>query len=96
LLSLPLWYATDDPLWSVVILTAVDTLGFAPTVRKAWARPREESLLFYAIFVARNALSIAALASFTLTTVLFPAVMVLAGIGMCWILLLRRRDAREG
>lgn len=91
LLSLPLWYFTDDPLWSVVILTAVDALGFGPTLRKAWQKPHEESFQFYAIFAMRSSLSIMALENQTLTTVLFPLVMVIACIGVCIMLYWRRR-----
>ena len=52
--ALPLWYFTSDPLWAVTILTTVDVLGFGPTVRKAYAFPHSESLLFFALFTARN------------------------------------------
>lgn len=92
LLSLPLWYLTDDPLWSVVILTVIDALGFAPTLRKAWARPHEESMQFYLIFTVRSVLSVWALESRTLTTVLFPAAMVVACILVCGLLWWRRRQ----
>ena len=92
LLSLPLWYVTDDPMWSVVILTVVDALGFAPTLRKAWARPHEESMQFYLIFAVRSILSVWALESRTLTTVLFPAAMVVACILVCGLLWWRRRQ----
>lgn len=92
LLSLPLWYLTDDPLWSVVILTLVDALGFGPTLRKAWQKPHEESLQFYAIFAVRSLLSIFALESRTLTTVLFPLVMVIACICVCVMLYWRKRS----
>ena len=47
--SIPLWYLTSDPLLSVVILTMVDLLGFAPTFRKAYARPFEEHITFFAL-----------------------------------------------
>ena len=46
LLSIPLWYATSDPLWAVVVLTTVDLLGFGPTLRKlhaAW-NPRARAV----------------------------------------------------
>ncbi len=72
--ALPFWYFTADPLWAVVILTSVDVLGFGPTLRKAWYRPHEESLLFFLLFLVRNLLVIAALEHYSLTTVLFPAV----------------------
>lgn len=76
--SLPFWYFTSDPLWAVVILTTVDVLGFGPTVRKAYIFPHSESLLFFALFTARNLLVIMALENYSVTTVLFPAVIAAA------------------
>ena len=52
--SLPVWYFTSDPLWTVIILTAVDVLGFGPTIRKAYSFPYSESVVFFAIFAARD------------------------------------------
>lgn len=72
--SLPFWYVTAEPLSAVAILTTVDTLGFGPTVRKAYAFPQAESLLFFALFAARNLIVILALEHYSITTVLFPAV----------------------
>lgn len=92
LLSLPAWFFTADPLWSVVILTTVDALGFGPTLRKAWRKPHEESMQFYVLFAVRSMLSVAALESRTLTTVLFPAAMVVACILVCILLWWRRRS----
>lgn len=90
LVALPVWFITDNPLWSVVILTTVDALGFGPTLRKAYAYPHEESLQFYNLFIVRSALSILALETRNLTTVLFPAAMMVACFGVS-ILLWRRR-----
>jgi hypothetical protein len=90
LFSLPAWFFTSDPLWIVVILTLVDGLGFGPTLRKAWARPHEESLPFYAVFALRSLLSCYALESRTLTTLLFPAAMVVACVLVCALLWWRR------
>jgi hypothetical protein len=91
LASLPVWFLTADPLWSVVILTAVDALGFGPTLRKLWHYPFEESLLFYALFALRSLLSVLALETLNLTTTLFPVVMVAACVLTCALLWWRRR-----
>lgn len=72
MMSLPFWYFTSDPLWAVIILTTIDVIGFGPTIRKAFYKPREEQLTFYMIFVVRNTLAIIALEHYSLTTVLFP------------------------
>lgn len=89
--SLPLWYFTSDPLWAVVVLTTVDVLGFGPTIRKAYTAPHSESLPFFALLAARNALVIIALENYSLTTVLFPAVIAVACLALITMVGYRRR-----
>lgn len=89
--SLPLWYLTSDPLWSVLILTTVDVMGFGPTIRKAYHHPLEEQLTFFMIFVARNFIAIVALEHYSLTTVLFPAVTAVACMMLVLMVAYRRR-----
>ncbi len=91
LTSLPAWYLTSDPLWAVVILTAADTLGYAPTFRKSWLWPFSENLTFYGLLTLRNLIAIAALENYSLTTILFPAVIAATTIVFIVMVLLRRR-----
>ncbi len=91
LLSLPLWYWTSDPLWAVVLLTAIDVAGFGPTIRKAYQFPYSESLLFFALFTLRNLLVMLALENLSLTTLLFPAAMLVICIFMITLIAYRRR-----
>lgn len=89
--SLPLWYVMADPLGAVVVLTLVDILGFGPTVRKVYTEPYSESLAFFALFAARNALVILALEHHSLATVLFPAAVAIACLLLMGLLVCRRR-----
>ena len=89
--SLPFWYVTSDPLWTVVILTTVDVLGFGPTIRKAYVEPHSESLLFFALFTTRNLIVIMALENYSVTTVLFPAAIAIAGMLLMAMVTYRRR-----
>lgn len=89
--SLPLWYLTADPLWAVVVLTSVDIAGFGPTLRKAYTRPFEENLLFFAVFAVRNVVAISALEHYSLTTTLFPAATGLACVVLIVAVGYRRR-----
>jgi len=89
--SLPLWYLASDPLWAVVILTAVDLMGFAPTFRKARVHPYEERMTFFTIITARNLFSIVALEHYSVTTVLFPAAMAAACLVFILMVMCRRR-----
>lgn len=88
--SLPFWYLSSDPSWAVVILTTVDVLGFGPTVRKAYDFPHSESLLFFALFTARNLIAIMALENYSITTVLFPAVVAAACVLLMAMVMYRR------
>lgn len=89
--SLPLWYLTSNPMWAVVILTTVDVLGFGPTVRKAYAFPYSESLLFFGLFAARNFIVLMALENYSVTTILFPAVMGVVCVLFMTMITYRRR-----
>jgi hypothetical protein len=89
--SLPVWYLTSNPLWAVVILTTADVLGFGPTFRKAYIRPFEEQLIFFVIMTIRNLISIAALENYSMTTVLFPAVIAATCMIFIPMVMYRRR-----
>ena len=93
--SLPLWSYTSNPLWAVVILTTSEVLGFIPTIRKAYIRPFEESLLFFIIFSMRNTVSILALENYTLTTLLFPVTTTIACLTLIIIVISRRSVAHR-
>jgi len=90
IISLPLWYVTSDPLWTVVILTIVDILGFGPTFRKAYKYPFEEHLIFFVLMTARNLISIVALEHYSWTTILFPFTIAIVCIIFILMVLLRR------
>lgn len=89
--SLPFWYLTRDPLWAVVVLTTVDLLGFGPTIRKAYDDPHSESQLFFALFLVRNFFVLMALATYSVTTVLFPAAIAITCALLIVMVAYRRR-----
>ena len=84
------WFFTKDPLWTVVVLTTVDVIGFGPTLRKAYHHPHEESLTFFSLFALRNLISILALAHVSLTTALFPAATGAGCLALVILILYRR------
>lgn len=93
LAAIPLWSVASDPLWAIGLVTAVELLGFGPTMRKSWQQPWSEPVSFLAILIVRNALVIAALEERSLTTVLFPAAMAGACILLIGILVMRRQSS---
>ena len=90
--SMGIWSLTADPLWAVIVLTLIDTLGFLPTIRKAYHRPFEEHMTMYVIIFFRNLVGMLALETYSTTTLLFPVVMSLSIVIVVPIVLWRRRQ----
>ncbi len=91
LAALPLWFMASNPLWAIVIVTAIELLGFGPTVRKSWHQPYSEPMSFLGILILRNALVIAALEQYSAATLLFPAAMAAACLALIAMMAWRRQ-----
>ncbi|MBL0319279.1 MAG: hypothetical protein IPP74_08335 [Alphaproteobacteria bacterium] len=91
--AIPFWYVTSNPLWAVILLTSIDTVGFFPTIRKAYFKPFEEPMLMYMIVVVRGCISIMALEHYSLTTLLFPVTITLVSVALIGLVIWRRRSS---
>lgn len=89
--AIPLWVITKTPVWSVIIVCIIDTLGYYPTVRKSWDRPHEEAVISYVFSSLGSLFAIFALDHYSLSTWLYSAVLFLSNGSMAAFLLLRRR-----
>ncbi len=94
LASLYLWLVVKQPVWSAILATVVEILGFAPTIRKSWNRPRTETLWTYQIGFFRHGISIFALQQFNILTVLYPAAWTLTNLLFCIFLIIRRKRVK--
>lgn len=86
LLAIGWWAVTSDPLMAVILASLINGFAFYPTFRKSWTKPEQENLTGYNISTVKIALSIAALANFTMTTTLFAGsalVLNCVFVGMC-------------
>jgi chromate transport protein ChrA len=84
------WLLTDDPVFSVILITIIDFLGLVPTIRKSYHKPYEETLITYAFSGLKFLLAIFALDHYTLTTWLYPASLVAANLLFVIMLMVRR------
>lgn len=75
--ALVCWLATSNPLTAVVLLTGAELAGFGPTFRHASNYPHQERISFFSLGAMRNALALAALEHYSLTTALFPSAKLL-------------------
>lgn len=91
LVALPLWYATDNPLSAIILVSFIDLLGYLPTARKAYYKPWEEMWFSYLISNIKHILSIFAMSTYSLTTVLYPVVLLSGNFALIALIFSRRR-----
>lgn len=90
LCAIPLWVLTKTPVWSVILVCTIDTIGYLPTARKAWHKPHEEAAWGYFLSTVGAVFSVIAIEAYTPSTWLYPAVLVVSNGMMGSYLLLRR------
>lgn len=96
LLAIPLWIVTKDPLWSVILVSFIDTIAFIPTLRKSWNNPHSEVLMAFVLGMAGFACAILALDNYSVTNWLYPGtVMVTNSVFILALVLRRKRLARR-
>lgn len=71
------WLLVESVLWSVILASAIDVIGFFPTMRKTWHAPKSESLGSMYVDAIKHSLSIASLNFYSITTWLYPAAVLL-------------------
>lgn len=91
LITIVIWLGEEDPLWSVILITIIDLLGFIPTYRKTYLAPHTETLDIYVLDVFSYGAAIVAIANYSLATTLYVSSLVLTNAVMAAIIILRRR-----
>lgn len=80
LLAIIPWYVTKNPTLSVIMVTIVDACAFIPTLRKTLKDPESETFATYSLNILRHILSIFAISTYNLTTVLYPAYLLVLNV----------------
>lgn len=93
--AIPLWMATKTPVWSVILVCIIDTIGYIPTLRKAWHKPQEETPRGYFLSCFGAFFSLIALEAYTLSTWLYPLVLTFSNGSMAAFLILRKRHKNK-
>jgi len=95
LMTIPLWLATDTPLWSMLLIIVIEFLATWPTARKSWMKPQEESPLSYLLAGVKFAPSALAMEEFNFITLSYPVALVFINLALI-ALIMGRRYALEG
>lgn len=90
--ALIIWLLARQPVVSVIMLCAVDALGFMPTIRKSWSKPYSETLVTYMINAVRFCLALIALSEYNFVAAFYPFYWALSDILFCSFLIIRRKQ----
>jgi len=91
-----LWRIADEPIAAAIFVTVADSLGYLPTIKKAFRWPAEENLGAFSIWTLGNLLTILALNRYSLATWLYPASGVAMNIVLISIIIYRRSRVSSG
>lgn len=94
-IAIAVWLFAKQPVISIILVSTIDMLGFAPTFRKSWNKPYSETLFTYLLNTFRHGLSILALQSYSIVTWLYPVTWVLANGLFSVTLLIRRKQLQR-
>ncbi|KVL84802.1 hypothetical protein [Burkholderia stagnalis] len=89
--AIPVWVLTKDPTASICLVTLIELAGLGPTVRKTFRDPWSESLVYFALCIVKYALAVLALRTWSVAVAFYPIVNIAASIGVCMLMIVRRR-----
>jgi hypothetical protein len=93
---IPVWALTRNPLWAVVLASAIDGAAYYPTMRKSWHRPQQETYVTYCLDIAKWLFALLALTSYSAVTLIYPLFLLAANSVLVTIILTRRAALARG
>jgi hypothetical protein len=90
LASIGVYIFLKEPLLSIILISAIDFVGFLPTLRKAYIEPYSETLTMFAFFAVSGVFTMLALHDYSLTTILYPLTLIGINILATTVIWLRR------
>ena len=90
LITIPLWYFTKTPFWSVILISIINALGYIPTFRKSFSNPYEEAILPWSLSISGVIISMIALDKLSVITLLYPLTSVIISVGLVSMMVWRR------
>ncbi len=91
LLAIMVWWQLDSPLLAVLIVSAIDGLGYIPTLRKSFIEPWSETVSFWISMSAASVLALMANGEYNLLTVTYLATLGVANAIVALLCLTRRK-----
>ncbi len=94
LAAIPLWYATSNPLWALLLLIGIESTAFWLTLKKGWFHPGEEMAFSYAVYAIATLLALLAVQTYNFITIAYPVFIITGNVAITLVVLGRRQGVR--
>jgi hypothetical protein len=91
ILAVVMWWKLDHPEWAIITIVFIDILGFVPTIRKTWHKPRSESMFAWSVYAFGNIAALFAITTYSIMTSAYIIAMIAASFVLVTIIMIRRR-----
>ncbi len=92
LLAIVVWWRLKDPLPSVLMVSAIDGLGYIPTLRKSFNAPWSETLSFWAAMILAALFALLSSSEYNLLTMTYLATLIIANTAVFILCVVRRKS----
>lgn len=86
-----IWWFTKNPLFSVILVSLIDGIGYIPTLRKTYEDPSTETPIFWFMMFLTALLSIIALSNYSLVNMLYMLTLMTLNLVMFALILYRNK-----
>ena len=91
LCAILVWWFLDQPFISVIMVSAIDVIGYVPSFRKTYFEPWSETTVSWFLFALSNVFAMLALSEYNFLTMTYFIAITLANISLFAICFLRRQ-----
>ncbi len=92
IIAILLWPLTKIPLWSLLIVTVIDMVGYIATIRKSFQAPHQENLICFFLFGLNWTFATLAIENYNMLTAFYPICMIIFSFGLVGYLIIRRHQ----
>lgn len=93
--AIVVWWQLNNPMLAVLMVSAIDVVGYLPSYRKVYHEPWSETVASWIFFTLANFFSIAAASEYNFLTLTYLLAISTANITLLIICLYRRRIVPE-
>lgn len=93
LASIVVYVFLHQPLISVILISAIDFMGFLPTLRKVYHEPYTETISMFALFTLSGVFSVIAMSEYSIITLFYPCTLMVINTMAVVMIWMRRKQS---